>query len=255
MTNTNGTETRVTIFVGPTLPLDIARSQLDATFLPPVSQGDVYRATQQRPQVIGIIDGYFEQVPAVWHKEILYAMQEGIHVLGSASMGALRAAELAPFGMRGVGAIYEAFASGALEDDDEVAVAHGFVDEAYVNLSVAMVDIRATLSAAEKQGILSASTHQALIDVAKSLYYPDRVYPVILSRAQQSGIAPEELERLRAWLPVGQVHQKRADAMALLKAIKTLLSPDLEPFRASYTLNPTRMWHATLHGGDGGSSG
>ena len=85
------------------------------------------------PQAIGIIDGYFQWAPAVWHKEILWAIQQGVHVFGAASMGALRAAELAPFGMRGVGRIFEAYRDGVLpgsgdepfEDDDEVAVVHG----------------------------------------------------------------------------------------------------------------------------------
>ena len=51
-------------------------------------------------------------------------MSQGIHVFGSASMGALRA-ELCPFGMVGVGRIFEAYRDGELEDDDEVAVIHG----------------------------------------------------------------------------------------------------------------------------------
>jgi len=51
--------------------------------------------------------GYFEIVPTVWHKEILWAMDRGIHVYGGASIGALRAAELADFGMTGIGQIYE----------------------------------------------------------------------------------------------------------------------------------------------------
>jgi len=52
-------------------------------------------------------------------------MAQGIHVFGAASIGALRAAELDVFGMRGIGDIYEAFRDGLLEDDDEVAVLHG----------------------------------------------------------------------------------------------------------------------------------
>ena len=61
---------------------------------PPARQGDVYRAALARPAIIGIIDGYFETMPTVWHKEILWAMAKGIHVYGAASIGALRAAEL-----------------------------------------------------------------------------------------------------------------------------------------------------------------
>ena len=62
--------------------------------LPPAARGDLYRAALAGPQVIGLIDGYFDGVPAVAHKEILWALDQGIRVLGAASMGALRAAEL-----------------------------------------------------------------------------------------------------------------------------------------------------------------
>jgi hypothetical protein len=78
----------------------------------------------RQPQAIGIIDGYFHRVPAVWHKEILWAMSEGIHVFGSASMGALRASELHRYGMIGVGRVFETYRDGRLEDDDEVVVMH-----------------------------------------------------------------------------------------------------------------------------------
>ena len=108
------------VFIGPTLPIAQAREQLDADYLPPVRQGDVYRAVVRwRPRAIGIIDGYFHQVPSVWHKEILWAMAEGVHVFGSASMGALRAAELEQFGMHGVGDVFAAFRDRTIEDDDE----------------------------------------------------------------------------------------------------------------------------------------
>jgi len=97
------------IFAGPTIAADAIRNRLDAEVLPPVAQGDVYRVARRRPPAIGIVDGYFEGVPSVWHKEILWAMEQGIPVFGSASMGALRAAELHDFGMIGVGAIFEAY--------------------------------------------------------------------------------------------------------------------------------------------------
>jgi hypothetical protein len=97
------------VFTGPTLSPDEARSACDVLCLPPVAQGDVYRATQRNPSAIGIIDGYFSGAPSVWHKEILYALSRAIPVFGSASMGALRAAELHDYGMQGVGQIFEAY--------------------------------------------------------------------------------------------------------------------------------------------------
>jgi hypothetical protein len=141
------------LFVGPTLPRAEIGALCDFVCLPPAAQGDVLHLAKARPRAIGIIDGYFDGVPAVWHKEILWAIREGIHVFGASSMGALRAAELAPFGMRGVGRIFEAYRAGVLgasgdeafEDDDEVCVVHGPPESGYVAASEALVNIRRTL--------------------------------------------------------------------------------------------------------------
>ena len=106
MTNA-GKEGPILVFLGPTLRLDEAQAVLDAIYLQPVSQGDVILAAHAfRPRAMVLIDGQFEDRPAVRHKEILWAMAQGIVMIGSASMGALRAAELAPYGMIGVGLIY-----------------------------------------------------------------------------------------------------------------------------------------------------
>ena len=85
-----------------------------------------------QPAAIAIIDGYFDSVPAVSHKEILVALSMGVPVYGAASMGALRVAELHHFGMIGVGRIFERYREGSLEDDDEVAVVHGSADAGFL---------------------------------------------------------------------------------------------------------------------------
>jgi len=53
------------VFVGPTLDSKDLAAAGDFTALPPVSQGDVYRAARRRPRAIGIIDGYFSGAPSV----------------------------------------------------------------------------------------------------------------------------------------------------------------------------------------------
>jgi hypothetical protein len=113
---------RAVVFCGPTLSQRDRAAYAEFDFQPPVRQGELFLVTRSRPRVIGIIDGYFDGQPAVWHKEILWALSQGIAVFGASSMGALRAAELHPFGVRGVGAIFEAYRDGALTDDDEVAL-------------------------------------------------------------------------------------------------------------------------------------
>ena len=79
------------IFAGPSLygvPYDAPGIEVR----PPAAQGDLLRAVIDGAGVIGLIDGAFEATAAVWHKEILHALGEGVAVVGGASMGALRAA-------------------------------------------------------------------------------------------------------------------------------------------------------------------
>ena len=45
------------------------------------------KAVIEGATVIGLIDGFFENVASVWHKEILFALSEGVQVFGAASMG------------------------------------------------------------------------------------------------------------------------------------------------------------------------
>jgi hypothetical protein len=238
------------VFVGPTLAAADARGVLDAVYLPPARQGDVYRAVlRDHPRAIGLVDGYFQDVPSVWHKEILWAMARDTQVFGSASMGALRAAELAELGMRGVGRIFEAYQRGRMspytdepfEDDDEVAVLHGPREQGFRALSEAMVNVRATLAAATDAGVIAPATRDALAGVAKRLFYADRAYERILA-AGNGAVPVSELEALRAWLPTGRVDQKREDALAMLAAMRAWLAGDPRPAPLPYVFEPTDMW-------------
>lgn len=206
----------IVVFVGPTLEADEVRRRLpEATVMPPVAQGDVMRAYKNGARVIAIVDGVFESVPAVWHKEILWAMSQGCHVYGAASMGALRAAELAEFGMVGVGEIFERFRRGEYERDDEVAVIHGDAASGYRVMSAALVDIRATLEHAKRKGVLSAEVASRLLEVASSRFYPERSWPWLV-RAAERECPPEQRAKVRAFLLENIVEQKKADARALL---------------------------------------
>jgi hypothetical protein len=232
----------VYVFTGPTLAARDAAKLLDAVFLPPVAQGDVIRVVERRPTAIGIIDGFFERMPAVWHKEILWAMTQGAAVFGSASMGALRAAELAAFGMRGVGRIFELFSTGELEDDDEVAIAHASAEYEFQPLSEAMVNIRATLDRAERERVVKPAARQTIETIAKALYYPRRAYPTILEQARERGVDTEEVERFAAWLPRGRVDQKREDAVAMLAAMADYVEAGAPRPKAKFWFEHTEWW-------------
>ena len=226
------------VFLGPTLPAGEARRLFDAEVLPPVELGDVWRVSQEQPAAIGIVDGYFHQVPAVWHKEILYALSRGIAVYGAASMGALRAAELHPFGMVGVGVIAAAYTSGELQADDEVALLHAPAELGYQGLSEPLVNVRATLDHARRGGVVSTLSAEALLMVARSLPYPQRAWPRLLD-----SLRSDEARALAAWLPTGRIDQKREDAVAMLQRMRADAALGAErPRQAPPTFEPTVLW-------------
>jgi hypothetical protein len=232
------------VFLGPSAPLSAARAAFGAEYRPPARQGDVWRALRDRPRAIGLIDGYFEQRPAVWHKEILEALSLGVHVFGAASMGALRAAELGRFGMRGVGRIWEAFAEGRFTDDDEVALAHGPAETGYVALSEPMANVRFTLDAALRAGVLEAREAEAVAAAAKAIFHADRTWAAIDRRAAETGVAADRLAALALWRRDGAVDQKRLDALAMLTAMRDFLAEDPPPFAPAFRYVRTSLAEA-----------
>jgi hypothetical protein len=228
------------IFLGPTLPVKEAVKILDAVYLPPAAQGDILTAYKTySPSVIGLIDGYFECVPSVWHKEILYVMSQGVHIFGSSSMGALRAAELHPFGMTGSGEVFEAYRTGMIEDDDEVAVVHGPESVGYPLLSEAMINIRRSLRDALEEGIITEEQHQKLISAGKDMHYKQRTYQNIL---QAAGISGQSGSRFLTWLSMNRRDLKKEDAVGLLDLLRNYPAASAGPKKISYQFNNTAMW-------------
>ena len=255
---TSGTTT-VAVFLGPSLPVETARGVLAADYLPPVRQGDVYRLLRdRRPSAIAVIDGYFHEVPSVWHKEILWALDQGIPVHGAASMGALRAAELDVYGMRGHGRIYRAFRDGAFppdleedfEDDDEVAVIHGPAEMGYPGLSEAMVDVRASLAAAAEAGVIGAASRRALVAAFKALNYRERRWDLLSELGTAAAVDPAELERLEAWLPGGRRAQKREDALELLSHLAEPAEAGPEAPEQPFSFERTTLWAQFVEAAD-----
>lgn len=227
------------IFAGPSRGAWASRVDASVGVLPPAQQGDVYRAVVAGARTIGLVDGYFEGVPAVWHKEILFALSEGVHVLGAASMGALRAAELSDYGMRGIGRIYNWYIDGTIDADDEVALVHGPAEAGFVALSEPLVNIRATLRKAASESSLSADLCDRILAAAKEIYYKDRTWDRVFSAAN---LAPPNIGHFTEWLHSNYVDQKRLDAQLLFEAVAEL-GEGVAPFRSRPAFEPTGMWY------------
>ena len=226
------------LFVGPSLePGDVDGTE-KLILWPPVRQGDVLRAVQSGATAIGIVDGYFDRVPAVWHKEILWALGQGVAVLGSSSMGALRAAELHSLGMVGVGTVFEWYRDGVFWQDDAVALTHGPGELGYPKLTEPLVNIHATAMAAANQGVLSLGSARDLVACAGRQFYKKRTWATVLEamRSESGALAGSRFEH---WLPNGYVDQKRSDALALVDMLRS--SPKA-PATQDFDFEWTDMW-------------
>ena len=229
----------VVVFVGPSCPVeDACRVLPGAVYLPPVKCGDVLQALRLKPQRIAVIDGVFREVPSVWHKELLLAIDLGIEVWGAASMGALRAAELTNFGMRGFGAIYRDYRDGLLIDDDEVALLFSKVGDRYLCVSDAMVNVRATIKKALGAAVVTPAHAESILNELKRSHYSERHLVRCLEHRND-----EPSRRLLSWLQEGNVvDAKRDDTLGLLTMIReTMPACSRNSQRTNRTLALRRM--------------
>ena len=101
-------------------------------------------------------------------------------------MGALRAAELHRFGMRGVGEIFRLYRDGAVEGDDEVAVVHGTAEDGYRAYSDPLVSIRIALRDAAAAGISEQRGRRGMLELARAMPFRARSF-LALDRAATGG--------------------------------------------------------------------
>lgn len=209
---------RPLVFLGPSLPLAEAQRELPgARFLPPVKRCGLLPYLDDPPSAIGIVDGEFFQSFAISTQEILPYLERGIPVFGASSMGALRAVELEPYGMTGVGEVFEMFRDGRLNADDEVAMT--FCPETLRPLSEPMVNLRGALAEGLRQGLLSSGECRRLIARLKAAYFPDRTVPRLFQELHRI-VPPDRAARIREWWRRSAPDVKAADARALLRRMR-----------------------------------
>ncbi|MFC7548663.1 TfuA-like protein [Plantactinospora sp. GCM10030261] len=204
------------LFIGPSLP-DV-RDHLDGTVrvLPPIAAGDLFRVPLSAGDIVGIVDGYFHHTAAVRHKEIFAALADGVRVLGASSMGALRAAEMHRYGMGGVGYVFAGYRSGRLVGDDEVALLHGPAEAGYPAFSQPLVNIRATIATAVRDGIIEQTHADKLIDAMATMPYVRRNHRTLVETIEALDLPPGQARRIERYCRTNVVDVKRSDALRLL---------------------------------------
>lgn len=214
---------KIIVYAGLSIPFDEAREILNSTddieviYKRPIKRGDLSLALKERPNIIVIIDGVFHQNSAVGHKEILTVINSGVKVFGASSMGALRASELDTLGMIGMGYVYNQYASGEVESDDDVAVM--LDSESLQALSEPLINMKYIFTNAVDEEIITEGEKDELLKIAKKTYYPKRNYSQTLS---ESDLDNEKKDKLIDFIRQSP-DIKKEDAKNLLEHVKNML--------------------------------
>lgn len=181
----------------------------DAKYLSSIRKGDVIRAIKKGYKRIVIIDGNFSWIPSVWHKEILMALDYGVEVFGAASMGAIRAAELDVYGMKGVGRVYEMYKNEEIDGDDEVAIAYSKYNNSQ---TIPLINIRLTL------GKLNLDNKEEILNSIRHIFYMERTWNRLANLVPQDvynliksnylDVKKEDAKSVLSYLSQIQSHQK-----------------------------------------------
>ncbi len=225
------------LFAGPSLYGDIVEGRIAAApgivCRGPAAQGDIATAVLDGATAIGLVDGRYEDIAAPWHKEILFALSEGVAVYGGGSLGALRAAECAHFGMIGVGEIFARYMSGDLIDDSAVAQLHAPAELDHMPLTEALVNVEATIRRLAARGSSDPTLAEALEASARVLFFKRLTFQAVVEHAG----APASLIAL---LADNRVDRKREDALALVAEL--LARDDARAAKPAWELARPNAW-------------
>lgn len=231
----------VWLFAGPTL---MRAQAIDPTLAlggihvrPPIARGDLPLLLRARggvgqPGTIVLVDGLFHLRLAVAHAEIRAALQAGWRVIGLASMGAIRAREMAHLGMEGFGEIYRLYCQpGSDFRDDEVTLLHD-AEPPYRELSEPLVHLRAATEDLVRRRLLTADVGDLILDKLARTWFGDRTLPAWRALLQQHGCEGADLAAIDAQLADFDRYRLKAhDLIAFLRQ-----RPDRQPRPAASPL-------------------
>ena len=202
------------VFGGPSLRLVYDRYQQTFDFRPPVRRGDLHALLKQHstcPGCVLLTDGVFGSNMSVSPVECLDLIHSGWLVLGSSSMGALRAADCANAGMQGVGNIFFGFRSGYYHSDADVAVLYNADDHSELSISFAHADHLARILAHKHP--LSGPARRRLLQDLRVVPWFERFPHVVAELFATHFSCPELLSQVPILLSDVNHNPKNQDAL------------------------------------------
>ncbi|WP_328436764.1 TfuA-like protein [Streptomyces sp. NBC_00444] len=227
------------VFIGSTLSTHEVLAEVPrAVVHRPARHGDLLALDVGTADTVLIVDGVYHQTAPVRHKEIIDAMARGARVVGASSMGALRAAELWPYGMEGVGLVFGMYARGTLDADDEVAVDH-LPSGDHWQLTIPLVNVRWAVSNAVAEAVLTEEQGAELLEAARSLHYTERSWGAIEHTARR--VSPSSAEAAVALQRFSEGHPEASD-LKRRDALLALSHCSVPRKRASPFSHATAAW-------------
>lgn len=190
------------LFGGPSLKLWSKSDKTDFNLYPPIKRGDLDPLLKKPPGICIIIDGLFGAELSISPTECRALLEKGWMLLGSSSMGALRAADLWSLGMIGIGDIYMMYRLGKCMSDADVAVAYDAKN--FNERTISLVHLRYVLNHL-------VQTKKLALDIAIKIYNDCKAIKWFA----------------RSFISINMVLEKYKQSEVLFR--KSLLSPNLHP--------------------------
>jgi len=191
----------------------------EAEFSGPVQRHDLKKDIESGVHVIGLIDGVFYRHLAVSPNEILDALRVGIRIFGSSSMGALRAVELSPYGMQGVGKVYEHILKTPYFADEKLGQI--FYEGEDFKKNRAAIEIEIGLERAVTMKQLSKAEAKKILELYLQPHFTERSFENLIRSINASHLSQTQKNKYCRVL-AGLKNIKHLDGIELLKKIRGL---------------------------------
>jgi hypothetical protein len=201
------------VFVGPSYP-DLHTTAVPfyehVAVYPPARRNDLVNLKSDPADTVVIIDGVMIYSFPPSPKEVYDLLQRGQHVIGTSSLGAIRAVELKKFGMKGHGGVYRHICSEFAFRDDELVCMY---DQNFKYLTVPMINVRFHLEHFRSNGAISDQDLLETATLLSSVHFSARKIELVREVFVCRGIP---LAREGANSMGGIIDVKRQDASDLL---------------------------------------
>ncbi|MDP6523542.1 MAG: YcaO-like family protein [Kiritimatiellia bacterium] len=212
-------ETTVVFAGGSISPGDVP-PDADVVWAGPAEQGDMLAAVLEGFSTILVIDGYFYSRFPCTTFEVMLALEHGLNVFGSSSIGALRAVELSSYGMEGAGTVFGYLNGREVKPYHVVAQAYDDNDRP---VTTPLVQITCFLENAVAAAVISAEDGRRCQAAVDAMHFTElSIGNVFRTMEKTEGVSDGAVNSLRDCLEKNQAafDIKKRDALLLLSGFR-----------------------------------